>query len=116
MVHGCLSGWVSWWKCVHVCLPDHRFIQFALASCYAVHINALSIERSTMQVELIRFLKKKIEFIHVYVCKFEESNAISLTETNSRELQQPDSVCCHSTEYDRIQLGVRIPAMSDFGH
>ena len=45
------------------CISDYRFIQFALASCYAVQIYALSlmkvyIERSNMQVELIRFRKK----------------------------------------------------------
>ena len=29
--------------CVRVSVSDRRFIQFALGSCYAVHINALSI-------------------------------------------------------------------------
>ena len=59
-----------------MCISDLRFIQFALGSCYAVHIKALSIdimkvyiERNNiqlLQVELIRF-RKKIDFIHVYV-------------------------------------------------
>ena len=57
-----------------------------------VNIIKVYIERSTMQVEFTTIPKKYIEFIHDYVCKFEESNAISLTETNSRELQLPDSV------------------------
>ena len=45
-------------------VSDPRCIQFAFGSCYAVHINALSIimkvyiERKNMQVELIRFRKK----------------------------------------------------------
>ena len=30
--------------CVRVCVSDPRSIQFALGSCYAVNINALSIE------------------------------------------------------------------------
>ena len=36
---------VTWWYSVRVFVtcPDPRFIQFALASCFAVHINALSI-------------------------------------------------------------------------
>ena len=29
--------------CAYVCVSDPLFIQFALDSCYAVHINALSI-------------------------------------------------------------------------
>ena len=33
--------WLFGWK--GVCVSDPRFIQFALGSCYAVHINALSI-------------------------------------------------------------------------
>ena len=39
------GGWVGEWKCVFVWVgvSDPRFIQFALASCYAVHMNALSI-------------------------------------------------------------------------
>ena len=45
-------------------VSDPGFIQFALGSCYAVHINALSIimkvyiGRNNIQVELIRFRKK----------------------------------------------------------
>ena len=41
MVRGCFGEWADGWKCVWV--SDPRFIQFALGSCYAVHINALSI-------------------------------------------------------------------------
>ena len=40
MLCGYLFGWVE----VCVCVSDLRFIQFALGNCYAVHINALSIE------------------------------------------------------------------------
>ena len=59
MVCSCLLGWVEVFvcvcvcvcecvracvrACVFVCVSDPRFIQFALGSCYAVHINALSI-------------------------------------------------------------------------
>ena len=49
---------------VEVCVwvSDPRFIRFALGSCYAVHINALSmkvyIKMNNIQVELIRFRKK----------------------------------------------------------
>ena len=55
------------------CVSDHRCIQFALGSCYAVRINVLSImkvyiEMKNMQVELIRF-RKNIAFIHVYFCE-----------------------------------------------
>ena len=32
-------------ECVCVCVSDHRFIKLALGRCYAVHINALSIQR-----------------------------------------------------------------------
>ena len=62
MVRGCLGGWVEVCVCVCVCVcvSDPRFIQFALSSCYAVHIDTLSIstvvnrikvyiERSNMQ-------------------------------------------------------------------
>ena len=56
MVRSCLFGWVE----VCVCVSDPRFIQFAMGSCYVVHINAsivniikVYIERSNMQVELI---------------------------------------------------------------
>ena len=56
--------------CVYRCVSDPRFIQFALDSCYAVHINALSniikgyIEMNNMQVELglTRFRKKNSYF------------------------------------------------------
>ena len=90
------------------CVSDPRIIQFALASCYAVHINALPImevyiERSNMQVELIRFRKKYRLCLRL---RNEECNGISLTEPNSRELQLPDSVYCHSTEYNRIEWDV----------
>ena len=34
----------------------------------------------------------------------------------SKVQQLPDSVYCHSTEYNRIQWGVRTPARCDFGH
>ena len=44
--------------CSGVCESDPRFIQFALASCYAVNIIKVYIERNNMQVELIRFGKK----------------------------------------------------------
>ena len=59
MVRGCLFGWVEVCvracvgACVRVCVSDPRFIQFALGSCYAVHINALSIvyiETNNMQI------------------------------------------------------------------
>ena len=50
MVRGCLAvclvGWVG--------ASDPRFIQFALGSCYAVHVNALS-------TELTRFNKIAIQ-------------------------------------------------------
>ena len=52
--------------CLWVSVP--RFIQFALGSCYVVHINAYVnimkayIERNNIQVELIRF-RKNIDFI-----------------------------------------------------
>ena len=59
------------------CSCDPHFIQFALGSCYTVHINALKVDikRNNMQVELIRFRKKnrlyprlrfRIEEIYVY--------------------------------------------------
>ena len=75
MVRGCLCGWVGGWKCVCVCVSDPSFIQFALGSCCAVQINALSIEllikvyieRRNMQVELIRFRKKKPLFTFTFV-------------------------------------------------
>ena len=35
--------WVCECACACVYVSDPRFIQFALGSCYAVHINALSI-------------------------------------------------------------------------
>ena len=38
----CVSACVR--TCVRVCVSDPRFIQFALGSCHAVHIDALSIE------------------------------------------------------------------------
>ena len=38
MVRGCLGAWVE------VCVSDPRFIQYALSSCYVVHINTLSIQ------------------------------------------------------------------------
>ena len=64
----CLAVCLGGWKCVGV--SHLRFTPFALASCYAVRINALSIEfkvyieRSNMQVELIQFRKK----YHLYSC------------------------------------------------
>ena len=69
-------------RCFSVTCPDPRFIQFALASCYAVHINAIVniskvyMERKNMQLELIRF-RKNIAFIHVYF--FELRNSTRLT-------------------------------------
>ena len=63
-----------------MCVSDPRFIQYALGSCYAVHISALSIElkvyieRSNMQVELIRFLKKYCFYSHLLL-RSEEFNA-----------------------------------------
>ena len=68
-----------------------------------------------MQVELTRFCKKYQLYSGLRL-RIEEFNAISLTEPSSRELQLPDSVYCHSTEYNRIQWGVRTPARCDFGH
>ena len=44
MVSGCLAVWVCGSVCVCVCESDPSFIQFALGSCYAVHIHALSIQ------------------------------------------------------------------------
>ena len=40
MVRSCLCAW----KCVCVGISDPHFIQLDLGNCYAVHINALSIE------------------------------------------------------------------------
>ena len=36
--------WMFGWVGGCLCVSDPRFIQFALGCCYAVHINALSIE------------------------------------------------------------------------
>ena len=45
-----------------LCASDPRFIQLALGSCYALHINVniikVHIERKNMQVEVIRFRQK----------------------------------------------------------
>ena len=56
--------WVCECACACACVyvSDPRFIQFALGSCYAVHINAVNImkvyiERNYIQVELIGFRK-----------------------------------------------------------
>ena len=49
-----------------------------LGSCYAVHINALSInvhQKEQYEVELIRILKK-INIIHVYVCEVRNSTQL----------------------------------------
>ena len=72
--------WLFWWMnvCVCVCVcacvracvrvSDPRLIQFALGSCYAVHIKRIVnvmkvyIEWNNMQVELIRFCKTYIDF------------------------------------------------------
>ena len=43
MVRGCSAGRVEVCGSVCVYVADPRFIQFTLGSCYAVHINALSI-------------------------------------------------------------------------
>ena len=44
-VRVCVCACVRVHACVraYVCVSDPRFIQFALGSCYAMHINALSI-------------------------------------------------------------------------
>ena len=65
-----------------MCVSDPRFIQFALGSCYAVHINALSIElkcieRNNMQVELIRF-RKKYRLYSRLLLQREEFNATAM--------------------------------------
>ena len=79
MVRGCSSG-CSCLVEVRVNVSDPRGIQFALGSCYAVHIKALSIimkvytVTKNMQVELIRFRKH----YHIYsrlLLRTEEFNA-----------------------------------------
>ena len=37
-----LFVWVE--VCMCVCVSDPRFIQFALSSCYAVHINSIELK------------------------------------------------------------------------
>ena len=72
MVRGCSSG-CSCLVDVRVHVSDPRGIQFALSSCYALHIKALSIimkvytERKNMQVELIRFRKISYLFTFTFV-------------------------------------------------
>ena len=74
---------------VRVHVSDPRGIQFALGSCYAVHIKALSIimkvytVRKNMQVELIRF-RKHITFIHVYFCEPRNSTRVGCLRLDSR--------------------------------
>ena len=64
---------------LYVCMSNPRFFQFALGSCYAVHIKRIVdimkvyIERNNMQVELIRFRKKyrlysRLRREDLYVC------------------------------------------------
>ena len=62
-------------QCLFVSYP--RFIQFALGSCYTMHINRnqrivnikkVYIEKNNIEVELLRF-RKDIALIHVYVCE-----------------------------------------------
>ena len=63
---------------VEVCLSDPRSIQFTLASSYSVHkriVNRIKvyIERSNMQVELIRF-RKNISPLIMFTLRSEEFN------------------------------------------
>ena len=67
-----------------------------------------------MQVELIRF-RKQISTLFTLTFRIEEFNAISLTEPNSRELQLPDSVYFHSTEYNRNNADILTPDRCDVG-
>ena len=72
-----------------------------------VNIMKVYIESSNMHVELIRFRKKYLLYSR-FRLRIEEFIAISLTEPNSRELQLPESVYCHTTEYNRYN-GVFAP-------
>ena len=67
-----------------------------------------------MQVELV--IPQKCRLYSRLRLRIEEFNAISLIETNSRELLLPESVYCHRTEYNLIQWVVRTPARCDYGH
>ena len=60
--------------CLCVCVSDPRFIHFALGSCYAVHINTLSISwKCTSKGTTCKLNQydsvKNIAFIHVYFCE-----------------------------------------------
>ena len=61
-----------------MCVADHRFIQFALGNCYAVHINPLSISlKCTSKGATCKLNQydsvKRIAFIHVYFCEARNS-------------------------------------------
>ena len=56
--------------CSGVCYLPIRFGQlFRCAHKCIVNIMKVYIERNNMQVELIRFRKKNVDFIHFYVCE-----------------------------------------------
>ena len=63
--------------CVFVCWLRHSFTSFGhmlrCAHKCIVNIMKLYIERINMQVEIIRFPKKNIAFIHVYFCEARNS-------------------------------------------
>ena len=65
---------------MYVCLsvrPSLQLVRFGKLLRYAdkriVNIIKVYIERNNLQVELIRFRKKNVDFIHVYFCEAKDS-------------------------------------------
>ena len=65
---------VGLFGCSSVCYLPVRFGQLSCCSHKRiVNIMKVYIERNNMQVEIIRFRKKNVDFIHVYVCESSDS-------------------------------------------
>ena len=100
IVRGCLPVCLGEWKCVCVRACVHaggrscvrvrslfHSVRFQQLLCCAhkriVNIIKVYIERSNMQVEIIRF-RKNIAFIHVYFCEARNSTRPACLRLESR--------------------------------
>ena len=65
-----MGGWVDVSGCIRSSLHPVRFGQMLrCAHKHTINVIKVNTEGSNMQDELIRFRKKNIAFIHVYICE-----------------------------------------------